>query len=89
MQSRRNSAVGVNPITAKNKAIVTFHLDNKEHSSEQLAPHGELHEDDASGLHRVAPTPLSARLVFTSLSPPVTPRVSKPHDYANHMFMRL
>jgi hypothetical protein len=24
-----------------------------------------------------------------SLLPSVTPRVSKPHDYANHMFMRL
>jgi hypothetical protein len=22
-------------------------------------------------------------------APTVTPRVSKPHDYANHMFMRL
>jgi hypothetical protein len=34
--------IGVNPITAKNNSIATLHLD-------------ELHGDDTSSLHRVAP----------------------------------
>jgi hypothetical protein len=60
--------VGMNPIVNKNDAIVTLHLDDEECGSELFAPHGELHGDDASGLYRVAPTPLSVRLVFTSSS---------------------
>jgi hypothetical protein len=57
---------GVNPITAKNDTIITLHVDDKECGSERLAPYDELHGDDTPGLHRVAPTPLSVRLVFTS-----------------------
>jgi hypothetical protein len=68
MQSRRKAVVGVNPITTKNNAIVTSHLDDEECDSEQFASHGELHGDDASGLHQVAPTPLSVRLVFAGSS---------------------
>jgi hypothetical protein len=45
----------VNPIVAKNNTIVTLHLDNEEYGSERFAPCGELHGDDASGLHWVAP----------------------------------
>jgi hypothetical protein len=55
MQSRMNASIGVNPIMAKNNAIITLHLDDEECGSERLAPQGELHGDDASGLHRVAP----------------------------------
>jgi hypothetical protein len=47
MQSRRNAVVGVNPITAKNNARVTLHLDDEECGSDGLAPHGELLEDGA------------------------------------------
>jgi hypothetical protein len=41
-------------------------------------PDPPVHASPASYLHDSA-----------TLLPPVTPRVSKPHDYANHMFMRL
>jgi hypothetical protein len=34
MQSRRNAAVGVNPIMTKNDAIVTLHLNDEEWGSE-------------------------------------------------------
>jgi hypothetical protein len=64
MQSRRNAAVDMNLITTKNDAIVTLHLDNEECGSKRFAPHGDLHGDNTSGLHRVAPTPLSVKLVF-------------------------
>jgi hypothetical protein len=37
--------IDVNPIVAKNNTIVTLHLDDEEHSSERLAPYGELHGD--------------------------------------------
>jgi hypothetical protein len=47
--------IGVNPITAKNNTIVTLHLDNEEHDSERFAPYGELHGDDTTGFHWVAP----------------------------------
>jgi hypothetical protein len=47
--------VDVNLITIKNNTIVTLHLDNKECGSEQLAPYGELYEDDTPGLYRVVP----------------------------------
>jgi hypothetical protein len=47
--------IGMNPITVKNNTIVTLHLDDEELGSERLAPYGELHGDDTSGLHRVAP----------------------------------
>jgi hypothetical protein len=43
-------------------------------------------------LHRVKPHVLSSMGTQRGLSNTdifVTPRVSKPHDYANHMFMRL
>jgi hypothetical protein len=61
--------IAVNPITAKNNTIVILHLDNEECDSKRLAPNGELHGDDASSLHRVAPPPpLSVRLVFISSS---------------------
>jgi hypothetical protein len=60
--------IGMNLITMKNNTIVILHLDNEDCGSKRLAPYGELHRDDASSLHRVAPTPLSARLVFTSSS---------------------
>jgi hypothetical protein len=56
--------IGVNPITAKNDAIVTLHLDDEECGSERLAPHG----DDTPGLDQAAPTLLRVRLVFMSLS---------------------
>jgi hypothetical protein len=58
----------VNPIAAKNNTIVTLHLDDEECGSKRLAPNSELHRDDTSSLHRVAPTPLSVRLVFISSS---------------------
>jgi hypothetical protein len=58
----------VNPITAKNNTIVMLHLDDEESGSKRFAPNGELHGDDISSLHQVAPTPLSIRLVFISLS---------------------
>jgi hypothetical protein len=45
----------MNPIAAKNDTIVTLHLNDEECGSELFAPHGELHGDYASGLHRVAP----------------------------------
>jgi hypothetical protein len=57
VQSRRNATIGVNPIMAKNNAIVTLHLDDEERGSERLAPYNELHGDDISSLHRVAPPP--------------------------------
>jgi hypothetical protein len=43
-----------------------LHLDDEERGSERLTPYGELHGDDTSGLHQVAPLPtmLSVRLVF-------------------------
>jgi hypothetical protein len=47
--------VGENPIVTKNNAIVTLRIDDEERSSERLAPYGELHGDDTSGFHRVAP----------------------------------
>jgi hypothetical protein len=54
MYSSRNTTVGMNPITAKNNAIVTLHLDNKEYHI-RLAPYGELLGDDTPGFHWVAP----------------------------------
>jgi hypothetical protein len=60
--------IGVNPIAAKNNAIVSLHLDDKEHGSERLAPYGELHGDDTLGFHQVVPMLLSIRLVFMSSS---------------------
>jgi hypothetical protein len=47
--------IGMNPIMTKNNTIVTSHLDDEERGSERLAPYGELHGDDTSGFHRVAP----------------------------------
>jgi hypothetical protein len=55
VQYRGNATIGVNPITAKNNTIVTLRLDDEECGSKRLAPNGELHGDDASSLHRVAP----------------------------------
>jgi hypothetical protein len=55
VQSRGNAIIGVNPIAAKNNTIVTLHLNDEECGSERLAPNGELHGDDASSLHQVAP----------------------------------
>jgi hypothetical protein len=55
VQTRGNTMIGMNLITTKNNTIVTLHLDNKECGSKTLAPYGELHRDDASSLHRVAP----------------------------------
>jgi hypothetical protein len=62
--------IGVNPIVTQNNTIVTLHLDDEEYSNEQLAPYDELHGDDASSLHRVAPPPMlfSVKLVFMSSS---------------------
>jgi hypothetical protein len=68
VQSRENTTIDMNLITVKNDTIVTLHLDDEERGSEQLAPYGDLHGDDTSGLHRLAPTSLSVRLVFTSSS---------------------
>jgi hypothetical protein len=45
----------VNPITAKNNTIVMLHLDDEESGSKRFAPNGELHGDDISSLHQVAP----------------------------------
>jgi hypothetical protein len=53
MQSRRNTTIDVNPITAKNNTIV--HLDDEERGSERLAPYSELRGDDTPGFHQVAP----------------------------------
>jgi hypothetical protein len=58
MQSRRNTTIFMNSIVAKNNTIVTLHLDDEERGSERLAPYGEIHGDDTSGLHRVAPHPV-------------------------------
>jgi hypothetical protein len=55
VQSRGNATIGVNPIATKNNTIVTLHLDDEKCSSKRLAPNGELHGDDTSSLHRVAP----------------------------------
>jgi hypothetical protein len=60
--------IGMNLITTKNNTIVTLHLDDEECCSKRLAPYGELHRDDTSSLHRVAPMLLSVRLVFMSSS---------------------
>jgi hypothetical protein len=54
--------IDMNPIMAKNNTIVTLHLDDEESSSERLAPYGELHKDDASSLHRVAPHALKCHV---------------------------
>jgi hypothetical protein len=54
-QSRGNATIGVNPIAAKNNTIVTLHLNDEECGRERLAPYGELHRDDAFGLHWVGP----------------------------------
>jgi hypothetical protein len=58
--------IDMNPIAVKNNTIVTLHLNDKEYSGERLAPYGELHRDDTPSLHRIAPTLLSVRLVFTN-----------------------
>jgi hypothetical protein len=55
MQTRRNPTIDVNLITAKNNTIVTLHLNDEECGSEQLAPYGELHGDDASDIDQVVP----------------------------------
>jgi hypothetical protein len=68
VQSRGNTMIDMNPIAAKDNTIVTLHLDDEKYGSKRFAPYGELHRDDASSLHRVAPMPLSVRLVFTSSS---------------------
>jgi hypothetical protein len=47
--------IGMNLITTKNNTTVTLHLDDEECGSKRLAPYGELHRDDTSSLHRVAP----------------------------------
>jgi hypothetical protein len=60
--------IGVNAIMTKNNTIVTLHLDDEERGRERLAPYGELQGDDTPSFHRVAPMPLSVRLVFTSSS---------------------
>jgi hypothetical protein len=58
----------MNPIAVKNNIIVTLHLDDEECDSKRLALYGELHGDEAIGIHWVALMPLGVRLVFTSLS---------------------
>jgi hypothetical protein len=68
VESRGNAMIGVNPIATKNNTIVTLHLDDEECGSKRLASNSELHGDDTSSLHRVAPTLLSIRLVFISSS---------------------
>jgi hypothetical protein len=55
VQSRGNTMIDVNPIAAKNNTIVTLHLNDKECGSKRFTPNGELHGDDSSSLHRVAP----------------------------------
>jgi hypothetical protein len=57
VKSRGNTMIGVNPIAAKDNTIVTLHLNDEECGSKRFAPYGELHRDDASSLHRVAPPP--------------------------------
>jgi hypothetical protein len=47
--------IDVNLIVTKSNTIVTLHLNDEERGSERLAPYGELHGDDASSLHWVAP----------------------------------
>jgi hypothetical protein len=60
--------IGMNLIVVKNNTIFTLYLDSEECGSERLASYGELHGDDISSLHRVAPPPmpLSISLVFTN-----------------------
>jgi hypothetical protein len=60
--------IGVNAIMTKNNTIVTLHLDDEECGSKRFAPNGELHGDDTSILHRVAPHAVSVMLVFISSS---------------------
>jgi hypothetical protein len=60
--------IDVNLITTKNITIVTLHLDDEERGSEQLAPYGEFHRDNASSLHHIVPTPLSIMSVLTTSS---------------------
>jgi hypothetical protein len=71
MQSRRNAAVGVNPIMTKNDAIVTLHLNDEEWGSEWFAPPRwapwRWHLWPPLGCPP-PPTPLSIRLVFMSSS---------------------
>jgi hypothetical protein len=77
MQSRTNTMIGVNPIVTKNNTIVTLHLDDEERGSERLPPYGELHGDDASGFHRVAPHAVQHQVGLHELI--VLP--SKLHEY--------
>jgi hypothetical protein len=55
VQSRGNATIVIYPIMAKNNTIATLHLNDKECDSKRLAPNDELHGDDTSSLHRVAP----------------------------------
>jgi hypothetical protein len=57
VQSRRHTTIGVNPIVTQNNTVITLHIDDEECGSEQLAPNGVLHGEDAIGLHWVAPPP--------------------------------
>jgi hypothetical protein len=56
--------IGINPIVTKNNTIVNLHLNDEECGNKRLALNGGLHGDNTSSLHRVAPMPLSIRLVF-------------------------
>jgi hypothetical protein len=60
--------IGMNLIMTQNNTIVTLNLNDEERGSERLASYGELQGDDASSLHRVAPTLFNVKLVFTSSS---------------------
>jgi hypothetical protein len=67
VQSTGNIMIGVNPIMAKNNTIVTLHLDDEKCGSKRLAPNGELHRDDTSRLHRVAPHTVKRQVGLSKL----------------------
>ena len=52
MQTRRNTRIGVDPITTKNKVLAAFHIGNEERSGQSLAPDGQLDVSNTSGRNR-------------------------------------
>jgi hypothetical protein len=65
--------------------VELVHEPNLGDSQSQHSPDGGRLDDGAEGLVVVNLRVLSE----PSEDPTVTPHVSKPHDYVNHMFMRL
>jgi hypothetical protein len=67
MQSRRNAAVSMNLVMAKNNTVVTLHLNDEECGSERLAPYGELHGENTLGLYVVAPHTIKRKVSLHEL----------------------